>query len=73
MWNNFRGQSQKWFIFKLIADTKISFDNDPHPEFDGYKWVNFWDPIDEIFEFKKDIYQKVLTEFEQPYKKEFET
>ena len=42
------------------------------PEFDGYKWVNFWDPIDEIIEFKKDIYQKVLTEFELPYKKEFE-
>lgn len=72
LWNNFRGQSQKWFIFKLIADAEISFDNDPHPEFDSFKWVNFWDPIDEIIEFKKDIYQKVLTEFEQPYKKEFE-
>ena len=31
---NFKGQKQKWFLFKLKEDVKISFDNDPDNEFD---------------------------------------
>ena len=39
---NFKGQKQKWFLFKLKEDVKISFDNDPDNEFDNFKWVSYW-------------------------------
>ena len=31
----------------------------------------YWKPLDEIVEFKREIYEKVLTELEPAYKSEF--
>ena len=33
----FKGQKQKWFLFKLKEDIQISFENDPDSEFEDYK------------------------------------
>ena len=33
--------------------------------------VDYWKPLDEIVEFKREIYEKVLTELEPAYKLEF--
>ena len=68
---DFKGQKQKWFLFKLIEETQINLNNENNPEFDEFKWVDYWKPLEEIIEFKRDIYEKVLTEFEPHYKKEF--
>ena len=65
------GQKQKWFLFKLIKETKIDLNNENNPEFDEFNWVDYWKPLDEIVEFKRKIYEKVLTELEPAYKSEF--
>ena len=71
LWEDFRGQKQKWFLFKLIEKTEIDLNNENNPEFDEFNWVDYWKPLDEIVEFKREIYEKVLTELEPAYKLEF--
>ena len=65
------GQKQKWFMFKLIEDAHIHFDNDPDNEFIDYKWVPYWYPLYTIIDFKKDVYRSVLIEFRLKFSKEF--
>ncbi len=71
LWEDFRGQKQKWFLFKLIEKAEIDLNNESNPEFDEFNWVDYWKPLDEIVDFKREIYEKVLTELEPAYKLEF--
>ena len=71
LWKDFKGQKQKWFLFKLIEETKIDLNNENNPEFDQFDWVEYWKPLDEVVEFKREIYEKILTELEPAYKIEF--
>ena len=72
LWNDFKGQKQKWFLFKLIEEVMINLNNENNPEFDEFDWVDYWKPLDEIVEFKREIYKKVLSELESAYKLEFD-
>ena len=65
--NKFKGQKQKWFMFKLLNDVSIDFTNDANPEFDDYKWASYWHPLHAIVDFKKDVYRSALKEFCMPY------
>ena len=67
----FKGQKQKWFMFKLIEDIHIHFDNDPDNEFIDYKWVPYWYPLYTIIDFKKEIYRSVLMELRLIFSEEF--
>ena len=59
----FRGQKQLWFLFKMLTkDSDICLTNAENPEFDLWRWVDYWEPIKEIIDFKKDVYRNVLTE-----------
>ena len=71
LWEDFRGQKQKWFLFKLIEKAEIDLNNENNPEFGEFNWVDYWKPLDEIVDFKREIYEKVLTELEPAYKAEF--
>ena len=67
----FKGQKQKWFLFKLKENTKISFENDPDNEFENFKWVSYWYPLAVIVSFKEDVYRKALNELKYAYCSEF--
>lgn len=57
------GQKQKWFALRLTADeTLVRFDATTQPEFDGWRWVDYWHPLTEIVEFKRGVYQRALNE-----------
>lgn len=59
------GQKQKWFLLQLIADDNcIKLDASGHPEFDLWKWVDYWLPLKQVIFFKSHVYRKVLQEFE---------
>ena len=63
------GQKQKWFLLKLNgSDSKIHLDSNRKPEFNAWKWVDYWIPLGQVIYFKRDIYQKVLIEFNKVIK-----
>ena len=56
------GQKQIWFLLKIkCPDSKIRLDSHKDIEFDAWRWVDYWDGVDEVVNFKKEIYQKALT------------
>ena len=68
---NFKGQKQKWFLFRLKESVKISFENDPDNEFDDFKCVSYWYPLAVIVSFKEAVYRKALNELKYAYCNEF--
>ena len=62
---HFKGQKQRWFLFKLTArESSVRLDLSDNPEFDHWQWVDYWSPIKHIVEFKKGVYQEALRELE---------
>ena len=58
------GQKQKWFFLRLTSnEEKIRFDTTHEPEFDDWRWVTFWHPLNSIVAFKKGVYRAALKEF----------
>lgn len=59
------GQKQVWYLLKLLAnESHVRLDTSSHPEFDLWRWIDFWEPIKEVIEFKRTVYKTALTEFE---------
>lgn len=59
----FVGQKQKWFLLHLIgAESRIHFNSTGLPEFEAYQWVSYWYPLNQVIEFKRQVYQSALTE-----------
>ena len=57
------GQKQRWFILKLVgAEERVRLDRGENPEFDRWRWVNFWRPINEAIYFKRRVYARALHE-----------
>jgi putative (di)nucleoside polyphosphate hydrolase len=57
------GQKQKWFALRLLApEVDVRFDRCQQPEFDGWRWVDYWHPLKEVVAFKRDVYRLALQE-----------
>jgi putative (di)nucleoside polyphosphate hydrolase len=62
----YRGQAQRWFAVRFLgAESEINLEPPGHePEFDMWRWA----PIDEVLSlivpFKRDVYARIITEFE---------
>lgn len=55
------GQKQRWFLLRLItAEENVKLDNTKHPEFDRWRWVNYWYPVSNVIYFKQQVYRKAL-------------
>jgi len=54
----YRGQKQIWFLLRLVGrDSDISLRASGHPEFDAWRWHNYWVPLESVIDFKRDVYQ----------------
>ncbi|MBK1652428.1 RNA pyrophosphohydrolase [Halorhodospira halochloris] len=57
------GQKQIWFLLRLLADEQqVRLDGCPHPEFDNWRWVDYWRPVEEVIFFKRRVYRQALEE-----------
>lgn len=57
------GQKQRWFMLKLLcAEERVRFDKCDNPEFDRWRWVDFWKPVNEVIYFKRRVYASALHE-----------
>ncbi len=62
----YRGQRQKWFLFRFTGtDDQIRIDSD-HPEFARWRWIGADEMLAGIVPFKRDVYASVITAF-RPY------
>lgn len=56
------GQKQVWFLLRMIGEeTDVRLDHSEHPEFDSFTWVDFWYPLGNVVEFKREVYQRALS------------
>jgi len=57
------GQKQRWFLLKLRHD-EVVFDLalTAEPEFDAWRWVDYWEPVREVIYFKRPVYARALIE-----------
>ncbi|TBR43520.1 RNA pyrophosphohydrolase [Marinomonas agarivorans] len=57
------GQKQKWYLLALrCADVNVCVNGTDCPEFDGWRWVSYWYPLNQVVAFKKDVYRRALKE-----------
>ena len=60
---HYKGQKQIWFLLQLMGrDTDMNLRATDHPEFDAWRWNEYWVPLEVVIEFKRDVYQMALTE-----------
>jgi putative (di)nucleoside polyphosphate hydrolase len=55
------GQKQKWFLLRLTsAEHRLKLDASHKPEFEEWKWVDYWYPVENVVYFKKRVYRCAL-------------
>ena len=60
---NYRAQMHVWFLLRLVArDCDVRLRATAHPEFDAWRWHDYWVPLDAVIEFKREVYQQALLE-----------
>jgi putative (di)nucleoside polyphosphate hydrolase len=59
----YRGQRQKWFLYRFTGhDDQVNIAT-AHPEFARWKWTRADEMIAAIVPFKRDVYAQVIAEF----------
>ena len=60
---HYRGQKQIWFLLRLIGrDTDVRLRATSKPEFDAWRWSDYWMPMETVIEFKREVYHRALEE-----------
>ena len=59
----YRGQKQIWFLLRLVGrDSDVCLRTTAKPEFDAWRWNEYWVKVDSVVEFKREVYQQALSE-----------
>jgi putative (di)nucleoside polyphosphate hydrolase len=57
------GQKQRWFLLRMVGgEDRLRFDLTTQPEFDSWRWVDYWSPVREVIYFKRNVYVRALEE-----------
>lgn len=60
---NYRGQKQIWFLLRLVGrDCDVCLRASEKPEFDAWRWHDYWAPTQDVIEFKRAVYEQALNE-----------
>ena len=61
------GQKQKWFLLRMLEeDAAVQLDQNEKPEFDHWRWVSYWYPLDQIIPFKREVYRRAMKDLAAP-------
>lgn len=59
------GQKQKWFLLRLTGEeSAVHFHASDKPEFDEWRWVDYWYPPNDVIFFKRSVYRRALRQLE---------
>src|SRR5882757_5111729 len=57
------GQKQRWFMLRFKGgEDRFRFDTTNQPEFDRWRWAEYWSPVREVIFFKRAVYARALDE-----------
>lgn len=57
------GQKQIWYMLRLTgSEGDVRLDQCDQPEFDRWRWVDYWRPLTEVVFFKRGVYDRALSE-----------
>ena len=60
---SYRGQKQIWYLLRLTGrECDVYLRANHKPEFDAWRWHDYWAPVDEVIDFKRDVYLGALQE-----------
>ncbi len=60
---HYKGQKQIWFLLQLTGrDSDMNLRASTHPEFDAWRWHEYWVPLESVIEFKRGVYEMALSE-----------
>jgi putative (di)nucleoside polyphosphate hydrolase len=64
IWNGrFRGQRQRWYLFRFLGnDDQVQIATE-HPEFARWRWIAADDLVNCIVPFKRAVYDRVIATF----------
>jgi putative (di)nucleoside polyphosphate hydrolase len=55
------GQKQVWFLLRFVGEeSDFQLDASEKPEFDEFRWVDFWYPLGNVVAFKRRVYELAL-------------
>jgi putative (di)nucleoside polyphosphate hydrolase len=59
----YRGQKQIWYLLRMVGrDCDVKLRASGHPEFDAWRWHDYWVPLESVIDFKRDVYRQALIE-----------
>lgn len=59
----YRGQKQIWYLLRLVGrDCDVRLRASDKPEFDAWRWSDYWLPLESVIEFKREVYRLALNE-----------
>jgi putative (di)nucleoside polyphosphate hydrolase len=59
----YRGQKQIWYLLRLVGrDCDVKLRASGHPEFDAWRWNEYWVPLEAVIDFKREVYRQALLE-----------
>ena len=57
------GQKQRWYLLEFTgSEDRFRFDSTNEPEFERWRWVEYWAPVREVIFFKRAVYARALDE-----------
>lgn len=57
------GQKQVWFLLRVkCEENEFCLDSSRKPEFENWRWVNYWQPARDVVYFKRRVYMRALEE-----------
>jgi putative (di)nucleoside polyphosphate hydrolase len=61
----YRGQKQIWFLLRLTGrECDVCLRATEHPEFDAWRWNEYWEPVTAVVDFKQEVYRLALEELQ---------
>lgn len=62
----YKGQKQIWFLLRLVGrDCDIRLRASGHPEFDAWRWHDYWVPLESVIDFKRESYRLGLEQLSE--------
>src|SRR6267143_894813 len=56
-------EEQIWYLLRMTGrDCDVKLRASGHPEFDAWRWHEYWVPLEAVIEFKREVYRQALIE-----------